>query len=145
MSLEKLDEIIRGMEETTKDFKRYKEVYGELENLQNKISAGINDLKANKESLDALNRDLNTSIENLRNKVEKLNNMIPKKMLELMTSNKDIQIDIKEKHEQLCEKMETYTKAVTIQSKRLLFVIIIAIITFIMNFIAIYPHLRTLF
>ena len=145
MSLEKLDEIIKGMEETTKDFKRYKEVYGELENLQNKISAGINDLKGNKESLDALNRDLNTSIENLRNKVEKLNNMVPEKMLELMTSNKDIQIDIKEKHEQLCEKMETYTKAVTIQSKRLLFVIIIAIITFIMNFIAIYPHLRTLF
>ncbi len=144
MSLEKLDEIIKGMEETTKDFKRYKEVYGELENLQNKISAGINDLKGNKESLDALNRDLNTSIENLRNKVEKLNNMVPEKMLELMTSNKDIQIDIKEKHEQLCEKMETYTKAVTIQSKRLLFVIIIAIITFIMNFIAIYPHLRTL-
>ena len=48
MSLEKLDEIIRSMEETTTEFKRYKEIYNELEYLQNQITSGINDLKGNK-------------------------------------------------------------------------------------------------
>ena len=33
MSLEKLDEIIRNMEETTQEFKRYKEIYNELKEI----------------------------------------------------------------------------------------------------------------
>ena len=142
MSLEKLDEIIRSMEETTTEFKRYKEIYNELEYLQNQITSGINDLKGNKDSLDNLNKDMTESIENLRTKIESLNKMLPEKMLELMTSNKDIQIDIKEKHEEVVKNMNVYTDAVNIQSKRFVVITVVIVLTFIMNAVAIYPLLK---
>jgi len=142
MSLEKLDEIIRSMEETTTEFKRYKEIYNELEYLQNQITSGINDLKGNKDSLDNLNKDMTESIENLRTKIESLNKMLPEKMLELMTSNKDIQIDIKEKHEEVVKNINVYTDAVNIQSKRFVVITVVIVLTFIMNAVAIYPLLK---
>lgn len=101
MSLEKLEQIINEMENIGEDFKRYKEIYNELSELQNKIAGSVEDLKDNKDSLETLNNDITSSIENLRTKVEELNLLLPQKMLEIMTSNKDIQIDIKNKHEEI--------------------------------------------
>ncbi len=101
MSLEKLEQIINEMEKIGDDFKRYKEVYQELTDLQEKIANSIEELKGNKDSLESLNKDITSSVDNLKNKVEELNSLLPQKMLEIMTSNKDIQIDIKTKHEEL--------------------------------------------
>ncbi len=110
--------------------------------MQNQITSGINDLKGNKDSLDNLNKDMTESIENLRTKIESLNKMLPEKMLELMTSNKDIQIDIKEKHEEVVKNMNVYTDAVNIQSKRFVVITVVIVLTFIMNAVAIYPLLK---
>lgn len=101
MSLEEIDNLIKKMEGSVNEIKNYQVIYKELTNLQGDISQSVENLQANKKALDNLNTDITTSVENLKKQVEELNSILPQKMLEIVSSNKDIQIDIMSKHEEL--------------------------------------------
>ena len=101
MSLEELDNLIKTMEGSINEIKNYQVVYKELSNLQGDISKSIENLQANKPAIDKLNSDITISVEKLKKQVEQLNTILPKKMLEIVSSNKDVQLDIKTKHEEL--------------------------------------------
>lgn len=110
MSLEELDNLIKTMEGSISEIKNYQTIYKELTNLQGDISNSIENLNANKDALDKLNSNITESIGNLKKQVEELNSILPQKMLEIVSSNKDIQIDIKTKHEELLKIVNTNTQ-----------------------------------
>lgn len=107
MSLEKIEEIIKSMEETSNEIKKYQIIYEELSNLQLNISDSIEDLKENKETLDKINEGITNSISTLKEKVESLNSLLPQKMLEIINLNKDIQIDMKTKHNDMLKMFDS--------------------------------------
>ncbi len=110
MSLEELDNLIKTMEGSINEIRNYQVIYKELTNLQSDISQSIENLQSNKDALDSLNSNITMSVENLKKQVEELNSILPQKMLEIVSSNKDIQIDIKTKHEELIRIYDDITK-----------------------------------
>ena len=139
MSLEELDNLIKTMEGSINEIKNYQVIYKELTNLQYDINQSVENLQANKEALDNLNTDITSSVENLKKQVEELNSILPQKMLEIVSSNKDIQIDIKSKHEELIKISATNTENISnfmqkLSTKSVVLTIMVTIV-FILNVI----------
>lgn len=139
MSLEELDNLIKTMEGSINEIKNYQVVYKELSNLQGDISKSIENLQANKQAIDKLNSDITISVEKLKKQIEQLNTILPKKMLEIVSSNKDVQLDIKTKHEELVKLSNKNTTKVfefmqKLSTKHIILSVLIAI-TFVLNLV----------
>ena len=139
MSLEELDNLIKTMEGSVKEIKNYQVIYKELTNLQTDISKSLENLQANKDALDALNKGITTSVGKLKKQVEELNTILPQKMLEIVSSNKDIQLDIKTKHEELVKISNNNTARISEFMQKLstksVILTVIVVITFVLSLV----------
>ncbi|MCR4662846.1 MAG: hypothetical protein K5622_03030, partial [Endomicrobiaceae bacterium] len=75
-------------------------------------------LKDNKEKLDKINDDIKNKIEDLRKEFDKLNTSIPKDILQLLNGNKEIRLDIKNKHEAVIDELKLFSKKIDEQKKQ---------------------------
>jgi len=92
--LEKLDSVIKELEDQSNDLKAFNAVYSEIGKIKSDISENLNVLKDNNEGFESLSSEIQVNLEQSKKLLENLQSEQLRKIQELYQDNKNFQKDL---------------------------------------------------